>query len=156
VPAAPLDPIPIYNDSGEDCPPGGVCEPTGELTDDGALKVRKPTVTGGRSVVINDRQTLPAGGYGQGFFSPRVVVAYDAEDLSPTPGVEYGAVSGSWRLGRNAGGFLFLGVATGGLFNAVRFGGASSSGSGSGSGGGPSLDLVIQVCPVFGTYTGGA
>ena len=68
MPAAPLDPVPIYNDSGEDCPPGGVCEPTGELTDDFALKVRKPTVTGGRSVVINDRQTLPAGEYGQGFY----------------------------------------------------------------------------------------
>jgi hypothetical protein len=45
-------------------------------------------------------------------------------------GDEWGAVRDSWRLGRNAGGFLFLGGATGGLFNAARFGAAGGCGTG--------------------------
>lgn len=116
---APWDPIPIYNDSGEDIPAFAVVQLADEHTD-GAVNVVKPTVDGARYVLVNGPAAIPTGGTGQAFASPRVVVAYDVTAGAPVAGDEWGAVSGSWLLGNVMGGFLIFGKKGNGILNALR------------------------------------
>lgn len=126
---APWDPIPVYNNSGEDIPAFAVVQLTEDHTD-GAVNVVKPTVNGVRYVLVNGPAAIPTGGTGQAFASPRVVVAYDAAAGTPVVGDEWGSVANSWLLGAVPGGFLVFGVKGGGVLNALR------QGTGTGEAGG--------------------
>lgn len=130
------DAVPFFNDTGEVVPAGALLEPTGALTADRVMKVRKPTRNSGGGMFVNGRVRVLAGKYGQcqpG--TPGALLRVSPSDTI-TAADTLGSKSGDWYARKGFAGFRPIGPAYSGFVPAVADGG------GGGPSGGP--QLVVQ------------
>lgn len=93
--------IPWKNTAASDCPPFGVIESTGVVTE-GLLQGTRPTGSTTASYYFNGENTVPAGGSGFATQDSPHPAAYDTADGTPAALAEWGPQSGTWLL-KNAG-----------------------------------------------------
>ena len=93
--------IPWKNTAASDCPPFGVIESTGVVTE-GLLQGTRPTGSTTASYYFNGENTVPAGKSGFATQDSPHPAAYDTADGTPAALAEWGPQSGTWLL-KNAG-----------------------------------------------------
>lgn len=107
--------VPFLNNSGETVPANGILRITGFDPSDpetSKFTVAKPNTFGAQySHAINDMAPVPAGEIGQCALGAMVPALYDSGDGTPAFGEIWGPRSGGWKLRKNTGGFLVVGVA---------------------------------------------
>lgn len=118
--------IPVKNMTGETIPgcglmeryrPAGVNE-TGQ-DEDGNWLVRKPTVDGDSTVIVNGEAEIPPGETGLGHRDTMAVLRYDTTEDRPITGDRYGSKASSWQAHRDKAGFI-IDSAGNGRANAQR------------------------------------
>jgi len=122
--------IPWKNTAASDCPPFGVIESTGVVTE-GLLQGTRPTGSTTASYYFNGENTVPAGGSGFATQDSPHPAAYDTADGTPAALAEWGPQSGTWLL-KNAGtGFIIEGGHGDGVVAVSRKAGGGSGSAGS-------------------------
>jgi hypothetical protein len=121
VPNAPIDWVPVINNTGDTIPAGGLIV-SNNMDANGNVIAAQPTENG-QLCLVNDLIALPTGQIGQATFDNRVRMAYDVCLPAPNAGETWGSSPGSWLAINCPGGsygFLIVGGAGSGVVNATR------------------------------------
>ncbi len=138
----------FVNGSGQTVPAFAAIQVTG-ADKSGLLTCAQP-VANGCDVLINGPLPVSSGGRGVCTWDTPNWVLYDPNTGTPAQGQAWGAMAGSWLLGKGFAGFICYGGS-----------GTGCQGTGAGSAAGPGCRMfaernngVTGVCPVFGMVGG--